>query len=127
MKPIDKYLRQAEYDNPQRTHNCFNVNALLEAKSNLSLTTVRPPGSHKSSLTYENPFGNFLYLYSPKLKIYNQSLPRNLVQLFSPMGVLNTLHLGGGVKKAGRHLFEMPNQGDTPRSPSFYRIGTRLR
>ena len=39
------------------------VNTLLKARRDLSLTLARPPGSCKSTLTYENPFGNLLYLY----------------------------------------------------------------
>ena len=36
LQPIDKYLRQAEYDFPPGTPNCLNVNALLEEKTTLA-------------------------------------------------------------------------------------------
>ena len=45
LQPTDKYLIQAEYDILQGTHNCLNINALLEAKYNLTLTIGRFPGS----------------------------------------------------------------------------------
>ena len=57
--------------------NCLNVNTLLEAKSNPSLTLAWLPGFCKSSLTYKNPFRNFLYLYPPT-KIYVINHPPNI-------------------------------------------------
>lgn len=50
------------------------------------MTIVRPPGSCISSLTCENSFRDFPYLYLPNLKAYNQSLLTSAVQLFPPMG-----------------------------------------
>ena len=50
LQSIDKYLRPAEYDDPQGVHNCLNVHDLLEAKSNLSMIVFRQT-SCTSSLT----------------------------------------------------------------------------
>ena len=66
MSP-DKFLRWAECERTEGIHNCLNVNALLEAKSNFCLAIARPPGSCKSSLIYESLFRNSPYL-CPHLK-----------------------------------------------------------
>ena len=90
LQPINKFLRKAEYDTLPGTQNCVKVNAFLEAKSNLSLTIARPLGSCMS-FTYENPFGNFLSLCPPNLKVYNQFLLTTPVQLFLHMGPVSML------------------------------------
>lgn len=86
LQSIHKFLRQAEQDTSQGTHNCSKVSAMLGAKSSLSLTLVRPPGSCKSSLIYENPFGNFLYLSLFQLEVYIQSLFTITLQLLFAHG-----------------------------------------
>lgn len=86
LHPIDKYQKQAEYDNGQGGPKCLHINALLQAKSHLSLTRARPPGSSMSSLTSKNPSGNFLELYTPppNLKVFNELLLTIPVQPFLP-------------------------------------------
>lgn len=60
LQAIDNYLRQAEYDISAGIPNCLNVNDLLEVKTTPAWQLLGFQGSVKSSITYKNPFGDFV-------------------------------------------------------------------
>ena len=63
-QPTDKALRRAEWLFLQEL-TCLNVDTLPRAKGNLCVTLAPLRDPVNSPSTHKNPFGTFLYLYSP--------------------------------------------------------------
>ena len=89
LQPVRNYLTQAEDDIPQGTPN--GLNALLETKNNLSLTTARSPGSWKSSLKKHMKILLGTSFISILPSPYDPSLFTSPAQLFLPTGPVPVL------------------------------------